>query len=78
MTATCLAFAGTDMQQAQGIADDDELLFKDLCEVGQMENDPALVRAYVENQLDTYRWLRRQGVPLPAAASRLLECLTAA
>ena len=67
MSGGCLAFAGTDMQKAQGIVDDDELLFKDLCEVGQMENDPALVRAYVDHQFDTYQWLRRHGVPfLPA------------
>ena len=62
MSGGCLAFAGTDMQRAQGIEDSDELLLKDLREVGQMENDEALVRAYVENQLATYEWLRKHGV----------------
>lgn len=62
MSGGCLAFAGTDLQQAQGIADSDELLFRDLLEVGQNENDEALVRAYVEHQMDTYRWLRGLGV----------------
>ena len=67
MSGGCLAFAGTDMQREQGIADNGELLFKDLREVGQMENDEALVRAYVDNQLATYEWLRARGVNfLPA------------
>ena len=34
MSAGCLAFAGTDLQRAQGIEDSDELLFRDLREVG--------------------------------------------
>ena len=67
MSGGCLAFAGTYLQRAQGIEDSDELLFKDLREVGQMENDEALVRAYVENQLDTYEWLCRHGVVFLAA-----------
>ena len=67
-----LAFAGTDIQQAHGIEDSSELLFQDLMEVGRHENDPAIVRAYTDNQLDTYRWLRAQGVsfaPRPDASS---------
>lgn len=62
MSGGCLAFAGTDLQRAQGIADSDDLLRRDLIEVGQHENDPGLVDAYVSNQLDTYLWLRRHGV----------------
>lgn len=62
MSGGCLAFAGTDLQRAEGIDDSDELLFKDLREVGQFENDEALVRVYVDNQLDTYSWLRAAGV----------------
>ncbi|MGE0226533.1 MAG: flavocytochrome c [Acetobacteraceae bacterium] len=57
-----LAFAGTDIQQAHGIEDSSELLFQDLMEVGRHENDPAIVGAYTDNQLDTYRWLCGQGV----------------
>jgi len=67
-----LAFAGTDLQQRNGIADSPELLFQDLCEVGRHENDPALVRAYADNQLATYRWLCGLGVrfgPRPDASS---------
>lgn len=69
MSGGCLAFAGTDLQQAGGIEDSSELLFKDLREVGQFENDESLVRAYTDNQLDTYQWLKQQGV----AFSRAVE-----
>jgi fumarate reductase flavoprotein subunit len=62
MSGGCLAFAGTDMQKDAGIEDSDELLRKDLIEVGQHDNDPAVVDAYVANQLDTFYWLRDHGV----------------
>lgn len=61
MSGGCLAFAGTDLQRAQGIEDSDELLFRDLREVGELENDERIVRAYVANQRDTYEWMRRKG-----------------
>lgn len=67
-----LAFAGTDIQQAHGIEDSSELLFQDLMEVGRHENDPAIVRAYTDNQLATYQWLAGLGVrfsPRPDASS---------
>lgn len=67
-----LAFAGTDIQQAHGIEDSSELLFQDLMEVGRHENDPAIVRAYTDNQLATYQWLSGLGVqfsPRPDASS---------
>lgn len=72
MSGGCLAFAGTDLQAANGVADSKELLESDLIEVGQHENDPALVRAYVDHQLDTYEWLKALGVifsPLIEASS---------
>lgn len=56
------AFAGTDLQRSQGIPDSDAILFEDLRRVGENGNDEAIVRAYVEHQLDTYHWLVRQGV----------------
>lgn len=62
MSGGCLAFAGTDLQEAAGVEDSDDLLRGDLIELGQGDSDPALVDAYVANQLDTYRWLRRHGV----------------
>ncbi|CAN5378283.1 FAD-dependent oxidoreductase [soil metagenome] len=63
MSGGCLAFAGTDLQRAAGIEDSDQLLFDDLREVGQFDNDEKLVRAYVDNQLDTFEWMRRHDVP---------------
>jgi len=63
MSGGCLAFAGTDLQEAEGVHDSDELLRSDLIEVGQNDNDPEVVDAYVRNQLDTYRWLKGLGVP---------------
>ena len=62
LSGGCLAFAGTDLQAAHGVADGPELLRKDLLEVGRHESDPALVQAYVDHQLDTYEWLKEQGV----------------
>ncbi|MGY2491761.1 FAD-dependent oxidoreductase [Cupriavidus sp. CP313] len=62
MSGGCLAFAGTDLQRQAGVEDSADLLYKDLREVGDFENDDALVRAYVDHQLDTYHWLRQQGV----------------
>ncbi|MDN3987969.1 FAD-dependent oxidoreductase [Zwartia vadi] len=62
MSGGCLAFAGTDLQKAQGVNDSDALLFDDLREVGKFENDESLVECYVKNQLDTYEWLKKAGV----------------
>jgi fumarate reductase flavoprotein subunit len=56
------AFAGTDLQRKNGIEDSSELLFDDLRKVGGYGNDEALVRAYVDHQLDTYHWLAARGV----------------
>jgi fumarate reductase flavoprotein subunit len=67
MSGGCLAFAGTDLQRANGIEDSSELLFRDLREVGQLENDERLVRAYADNQLDTYEWMKQAGVQFSAA-----------
>lgn len=56
------AFAGTDLQQAQGIDDSPALLREDLLAVGEHRNDPALVDVYVNEQLAAYEWLRDCGV----------------
>jgi fumarate reductase flavoprotein subunit len=67
-----LAFAGTDIQHRNGIGDSNDLLYRDLTVVGQGASDPAIVRAYVDNQLDTYHWLVGKGVafgPKPDASS---------
>ena len=67
MSSGCMAFAGTDLQLAAGVEDSPELLRQDLLEVGQHENDPALVQAYATHQQDTYSWLRDLGVQFSPA-----------
>ncbi len=57
-----LAFAGTDMQAAENVKDSNDLFYKDLMKVGENQNVPALVKAYVDNQLETYEWLKKLGV----------------
>jgi len=57
-----LCFAGTDMQAAQGIKDSNELLYSDMMKVGENMNLPSLVQAYIDNQLETYEWLKKLGV----------------
>ena len=65
------AFAGTDEQVAQGIADSVELLRKDLLEVGRHRNDERLVDLYCEHQLETYDWLTRPRRRVRRGARRL-------
>jgi fumarate reductase flavoprotein subunit len=62
LSGGCLAFAGTDLQAANGVEDSADLLFSDLREVGRQQNDEALVRAYCDHQLDAYEWLKLTGV----------------
>jgi fumarate reductase flavoprotein subunit len=72
MSAGCLAFAGTDLQRSHGIDDSAETLYRDLREVGKQENVIDVVKAYAEEQLATYAWLRECGVkfrPLIEASS---------
>ena len=56
-----LAFAGTDMQQAAGISDNDTKLYDDLRRAGAQQNDEALVRTYVAQQMAAYAWLTQLG-----------------
>jgi len=62
MSGGCLAFAGTDLQRAHGIEDSSQLLFDDLVDVGKGECDEALVKLYTDHQLQTYQWLKDNGV----------------
>lgn len=61
-SAGLTAFAGTDEQAEQGIADSVELLRKDLLETSRHLADEALVDLYCDHQLETYRWLTGHGV----------------
>jgi fumarate reductase flavoprotein subunit len=56
------SFAGTDFQERRGVRDSEDLLYKDLMEVGQWKNEEELVQVYVKNQRDTYYWLTGLGV----------------
>jgi fumarate reductase flavoprotein subunit len=56
-----LAFAGTDMQAALGIADSAEQLGQDLIATGGGKCDLEVVDAYLEHQLETFNWLRGHG-----------------
>ena len=62
MSAGCLAFAGTDLQHASSIEDSPELLYRDLRKVGKEDNVAEVVRAYADEQLATYGWLRECGI----------------
>jgi fumarate reductase flavoprotein subunit len=57
-----LSFAGTEEQKAEGVEDSVELYTRDVLEVGEYGNDPEIVRAFMDRQLDTYYWLKKQGV----------------
>lgn len=56
-----LAFAGTDMQAKENVKDSNELFYSDMMKVGENVNVPSLVKAYVNNQLETYNWLKKIG-----------------
>ncbi len=57
-----LAFAGTDLQRAHGIDDNNALLVQDLRSAGGNENDERLLQVYAEHQLEAYAWLLKAGV----------------
>ena len=56
------AFAATDLQADQGIADSTQQLFDELLEIGGGFADEALIRVYCEAQLPAYEWLKANGV----------------
>lgn len=62
MSGGWFAFSGTEEQRAAGVEDSAELFLRDMQEVGEHRNDPALLHAYLEHQQETYRWLKEHGV----------------
>jgi fumarate reductase flavoprotein subunit len=62
MSAGSFALAGTDLQRSAGIEDSPDRLAEELLKISGGRADPALVRVYVEHQLETYEWLKRHGV----------------
>lgn len=62
MSGGWFAFSGTPEQAAAGYEDSDELFLRDLQEVGDHRNDPALLHAYLQRQGHTRQWLVDHGV----------------
>ena len=52
-----VSLAGTDIQRKLGIPDSEQSLFDDIRRVGKNQNDPDIVRAYVDHQAETYQWM---------------------
>ena len=64
-----LTFAGTDLQAEKDVKDSNELLYKDFMAVGENANIPELVKTYVDNQLETYQWLKDLGIKFSRLAA---------
>ena len=62
LSGGAISFAGTDMQKERGIVDSTELFYQEMMREGRNKNIPELVQAYMDNQLDTFYWLKEQGV----------------
>ena len=62
LAVTRVAFFGTDEQKACGVEDSRELFLKDSQATGQGLCDPAMLEAYADHQLETYRQLCRLGI----------------
>lgn len=55
------AFAGTELQREKDVEDSSELLYRDLMDSSGYEDD-TIIRAFVENQLETYSWMKGIGL----------------
>ncbi len=62
LSSGAVSFAGTDLQKKRGIKDSNDALYKDIMETGRWKNEPKLVQAYVDNQLETFNWLTKLGI----------------
>ena len=54
------AFAGTDVQKAEGIDDSPELFYRDGME--KAKGLPEMWRLFTDYQLDTYYWCKKLGL----------------
>jgi fumarate reductase flavoprotein subunit len=57
-----LIFTGTDLQRQAGVEDSLESLREDLTRAGHGRARPDVIDAYVDHQLDAYRWLSGLGL----------------
>lgn len=62
LSAGSIALAGTDLQREAGFEDTPAQLAEELMKISGGYADRGLVDAYVQDQLDTYEWLKGQGV----------------
>lgn len=62
MSGGWFAFSDTEEQHDENEQDSAELFLKDMQEVGEFRNDPALLHAYLDRQDAAYRWLKEHGV----------------
>jgi fumarate reductase flavoprotein subunit len=62
MSMGVFSFAGTDLQQRQGVQDSNDLLFKDIMNAGKWTSYEPLVKVVLTEQLDGYNWLTALGV----------------
>ena len=58
-----MVFACTDLQEKAGIEDSLDAFRDDLMRASQGRAQPELIDAYIDNQLDTYRWMAGRGMP---------------
>lgn len=54
--------AGTAFQKERGIKDDAEHFLANMLKIGGYANDPALVKAFIEESLNHYNWVTSRGV----------------
>ncbi len=63
------AVSCTELQKSLGIEDSDEAFFDDILSVGNHENDPEVVRAFIGRNRVQYEWVRSLGVEPTGIAS---------
>lgn len=61
------AVSGSELQLKQGIKDSEELFVKDMMECGMHKNDLEVVKAYVKENNDTWKWVHTAGKVEPLA-----------
>jgi len=63
MVVGAFAIAGSDEQKAQGIKDTPDIYYDDLVKV--CHSDPAIARAFADNQIKSYNILKKYGMKWP-------------
>jgi len=58
-----MVFVGTDLQEQAGVEDSLDALREDLMRASQGRARAEVIDSFVDNQLDTYRWLSGRGLP---------------